>query len=138
MIKLHDTLKGNMKKNIFDVFPGIQIFDEAPVVVKNPFSGVGFTLSPEEVAVYGRDLAVVGPGFRGGTGWFSFELPAADPSDVLDVRGVDVTGDARSEVLVRVRQSLGDVQREVLLVFELRGDVFPLLLAREVAARSLR
>jgi hypothetical protein len=94
---------------------------------------VGEDATPEEVAVYGRDLAVVGPGFRGGTGWFSFELPAADPSDVLDVRGVDVTGDARSEVLVRVRQALGDVQRGVLLVFELRGDAFPLLLAREVA-----
>ena len=74
MIKLLDTLKVNMKKNIFDVFPGIQIFDEAPVVVKNPFSGVGFTLSPEEVAVYDylKGCEMIGDysGVQKGVDWF--------------------------------------------------------------------
>ena len=43
-----------MKKNksIFDLFPGIAIYDTEPVVVKNPFSGEGIELKPEEIAVY--------------------------------------------------------------------------------------
>ena len=87
---------------------------------------------PEQLEVYGRDLVVVGPTFRNGTGWFHFELPARAPGDVLDVRTAEVTGDARHEVLVRVRQNLGAVTREVLLVFQFTPMGFPTLLQREL------
>ena len=40
------------KKSIFDLFPGITVYDDEPVFVKNPFSGEGIELSPEEVTVY--------------------------------------------------------------------------------------
>jgi len=40
------------KKSIFDLFPGIAIYDTENVVVKNTFSGEGISLTPEEVAVY--------------------------------------------------------------------------------------
>lgn len=88
---------------------------------------------PEEVVAYGRDLVVLGPGFRGGTGWFHFEIPAREPGDVLEVRTAEVTGDAREEILVRVRQRIGDVTREVLLVYQFTPVGFPALLTREVA-----
>jgi hypothetical protein len=87
---------------------------------------------PETLHVYGRDLVVVGPGFRSGTGWFHFEIPARDARDVLDVRTAEVTGDAREEILMRVRQTLGDVRREVLLVFQFTPAGFPCLLQREL------
>lgn len=99
-------------------------------------ANVAATPVDEEVVVYGRDLVVVGPAFRGGSGWFHFEIPAHAASDVLDVRTAEVTGDARSEILVRVGQTIGDVRREVLLVFQFTPDGFPTLLQREVARQQ--
>ncbi len=87
----------------------------------------------EEVMVFGSILLVVGPGFRGGTSWFHFELPAAAPGDVLSVETADLTGDGREEILIRVRRSVEDVRREVLLVHQFRPTGFPRLLAVEVA-----
>lgn len=40
------------KKSIFDLFPGIAIYDTEPVKVQNPFSGESIELQPDEVAVY--------------------------------------------------------------------------------------
>lgn len=94
---------------------------------------VAGTAVEEEVVVYGRDLVVVGPAFRGGTGWFHFEIPARAAADVLDVRTAEVTGDARHEVLVRVGQTIGEIRREVLLVYQFTPVGFPVLLQREVA-----
>lgn len=37
---------------IFDLFPGIAIYDTEPVEVRNPYSGESAVLTPEEVAVY--------------------------------------------------------------------------------------
>ena len=62
------------KKSIFDLFPGIAIYDTENVVVKNPYSGDSIELTPEEVAVYDylkgcemmRDLK----GLRKGLDWF--------------------------------------------------------------------
>ena len=63
-----------MKKTIFDLFPGIAIYDTEPVVVKNPFSGEGIELQPEEVAVYdylkGCELMGDYKGLRKGIDWF--------------------------------------------------------------------
>ena len=63
-----------MKKTIFDLFPGIAIYDTEPVVVKNPFSGEGITLQPEEIAVYdylkGCELMGDYKGLRKGIDWF--------------------------------------------------------------------
>ena len=62
------------KKTIFDLFPGIAIYDTENVVVKNVYSGESIELTPEEVAVYDylkgcemmRDLK----GLRKGIDWF--------------------------------------------------------------------
>ena len=61
-------------ETIFDLFPGIQVFDKENVDVRNPFSGETFNLTPEEVAVYdylkGCELIGDYEGLRRGIDWF--------------------------------------------------------------------
>ena len=75
----------------------------------------------EQVQVLGTLLLVAGPGFRGGRGYVYIELPVDRPEDVLAVTARDVTGDARADVLVRVRQHLGELQRDVLVGYRIDG-----------------
>ena len=62
------------KKSIFDLFPGITVYDTEPVEVKNPFTGEGIELKPEEIAVYDylRGCEMIGDykGLRKGLDWF--------------------------------------------------------------------
>lgn len=62
------------KKTIFELFPGIKIYDTENVVVENPFSGASATLTPEEVAVYdylkGCEMIGDSKGLRKGLDWF--------------------------------------------------------------------
>ena len=87
----------------------------------------------ERVLVLGDALLVVGRSFRGGDGYFHFQLPVSSADDILGVETVDLTGDRKAEILVRVRQHLGEVHREVLMVHRFDGDQFPRLAAVEVA-----
>lgn len=68
-------------KTIFDVFPGIAVYDLEPVAVTNPFSGESYTLTPEEVAVYdylkGCELMQDYKGLRQGLDWFMTNNPEA-------------------------------------------------------------
>ncbi len=68
-------------KSIFDLFPGIAIYDTEPVEVRNPFSGESATLTPEEVAVYDviKGCEMVGDydGVRKGLDWFARKNPEA-------------------------------------------------------------
>ena len=60
--------------SIFDIFPGIAIYDTENVVVKNPYSGDSIELTPEEVAVYDylKGCEKIGDykGLRKGLDWF--------------------------------------------------------------------
>ena len=60
--------------SIFDIFPGIAIYDTENVVVKNPYSGDSIQLTPEEVAVYDylKGCEKIGDykGLRKGLDWF--------------------------------------------------------------------
>lgn len=68
-------------KTIFQVFPGIQVYDTEPVTVKNPYSGETIVLTPEEVSVYdylkGCELVGDYEGLRRGIDWFSKNNPEA-------------------------------------------------------------
>ena len=68
-------------KTVQEIFPGIMILDEAPVEVRNPFSGECATLSPEEVAVYdyckGCELMGDYDGVRKALDWFARKNPEA-------------------------------------------------------------
>lgn len=61
-------------KTLQKLFPGIQILDEEPVEVRNPYSGQAYTLTPEEVAVYDylKGCEMIGDynGLRKGINWF--------------------------------------------------------------------
>ena len=62
------------KKSIFDLFPGIAIYDTEPVKVQNPFSGESIELKPDEVAVYdylkGCEMMRDYKGLQKGLDWF--------------------------------------------------------------------
>lgn len=96
----------------------------------------------ETLLTLGKALVVVGPGFRGGSGYFHYELPLANPQDLIRLETADLTGDGRAEILLTVRQVVGDVNRELLLVHRFTRAGFPRILAVEVAreqgANSLR
>jgi hypothetical protein len=87
----------------------------------------------ESLMLFGRHLLVVGKGFRGGTGYFYFELPVREASDIQRLFTADVTGDGRREVFVRHRQRIEDVQREILLGYTFAGESFERIL--DVEAR---
>lgn len=88
---------------------------------------------PESIEVYGRHLVIVGPGIQDGASWLHYEIPAPSDADVVDVSAADVTGDHRAELIIRIRQTFGEVRREVLLIHQIRGDGFPRILQVEVA-----
>ncbi|HMI93451.1 MAG TPA: hypothetical protein VK509_18895, partial [Polyangiales bacterium] len=82
----------------------------------------------ESLMLFGKDLLVIGKGFRAGTGYFYFGLPVQDGSDVQRVFTADVTGDGRRELFVRHKQRIGDVQRELLWVYRFdEQGIAPLL-----------
>jgi len=68
-------------KSIFELFPGIEVLDTAPVEVRNPFSGEAALLEPEEVAVYdlikGSEMMGDYATVRRGLTWFSEKNPEA-------------------------------------------------------------
>ena len=93
--------------------------------------------APELIAVFGNGLVVVGPEFRGGQSYFHYSIPVAQPEDLIEVSTADVTGDGRAEVLIRARQHLGEIQRELLMVHRfVRGGGFPMVLSAEIARRK--
>jgi len=86
----------------------------------------------ESLMLFDRELLVVGKGFRGGTGFFYFGVPAASGKDILRMFTGDVTGDGRREIFIRIRQFVGEVQREILLGYTFAGDALQPILAQEV------
>jgi hypothetical protein len=87
----------------------------------------------ERLVVFGTRMVVIGTAFRDGTGWFEYGVPAASEGDLLNVSAADVTGDGRAEIFFRVRQNIGDVRREVLVIHHFTPEGFPMMLTREVA-----
>ncbi len=95
-------------------------------------ANVAGTAAPERIVLFGLDLIVVGTEFRNGTGWFQYQLPAATPADIVDLGAADVTGDGRSEIIVRIRQMISGIRRDVLVVHQFTPTGFPVLLQREI------
>lgn len=88
----------------------------------------------EHLEVLGKALIVVGPGFRGGDGYFYYEVQVEAPEDIVRVETADLTGDGRAEILLHVRQTLGEVRRTLLMVHRFTRDgSFPRILTAEIA-----
>ncbi|MDH5674562.1 MAG: hypothetical protein OEZ06_20715 [Myxococcales bacterium] len=76
----------------------------------------------ESLMLFGDHLLVVGKGYRGGSGYFYYQLPVAAADHIQRVFTGDVTGDGRREIFVRYKQLIDDVQREILLVYTMGKD----------------
>jgi hypothetical protein len=92
----------------------------------------------ERVVVFGRDLAVLGPGFKGGTSYVFTTLPFAAAGDLKSVAVKDVTGDGKAEIVVRgILKAKGpnkeDVDREIEFVYRVSGDGVKRVFAAEVS-----
>jgi hypothetical protein len=92
---------------------------------------------PERVALVGREIVVLGPGFKGGTGYARISLTQfADEKDVAELTARDVTGDGAAELVVRgVRHATtpsGDrVDVEGLFIYQVKGGTIARVFAVE-------
>jgi hypothetical protein len=117
---------------------------------------------PERVVLVGRDIAVFGPGFKGGTGYASVNLSSfASDEDIHEVSARDLTGDGAADVVVRgVRRvtasgvpggsggsrrappRVGTVDVETMLVYRVDGDqltrVFGIETGREAGNKRVQ
>lgn len=90
--------------------------------------------TPETLAIIGKRLIIAGPGFRGGAGYFSYEFGVSSPEDIVHLGAMDVDGDGKREIIVCVRQDLGQgVTRTLLLIHRLSAGGFTQIHGREIA-----
>lgn len=110
---------------------------KAKIDVTTDVDGDGRT---ERVIVHGRDIVVMGPGFKSGTGYAFATLPFAEASDVKTVALKDVTGDKKADLVIRgvVRGKApkeaggGEVERELELVYRVTGETVKRVFGAEV------
>ena len=90
---------------------------------------------PERVVVIGKDLVVLGPGYKGGSQYaFARLSDFATPDDITEVTARDITGDGLAEIVVRGKVKLSPtVDSEVMLVYGAAGERVVRLLAIETA-----
>jgi hypothetical protein len=86
----------------------------------------------ENLAIIGNIFLVSGPRFQRGTSYFYYQVPVGDPADIIKLAAADLTGDGKAEVLFRVREHIGEVTREFVLIYRLAHSSFDRLLAIEV------
>lgn len=91
----------------------------------------------ERVAVWGGNLVVIGPHFRGGKEYYFADLGVEDASMVDRLELVDFDGDARDEIVVQKRVGSKDKNRSVLTVIKVGRDDQPFLaFAHEVGIKT--
>lgn len=104
---------------------------------------------PERVVLIGRELAVFGPGFRGGQTYASVNLTQfADAADIREVVPRDVNADGAAELIIRgaryvQAQGSGDkVTMDVMFVYEASSGslrrAFGIETAREQSSRRVQ
>lgn len=103
---------------------------------------------PERVALVGRDIVVLGPGFKGGNGYARMSLTQfADDKDVSELTARDVTGDGAAELVVRgvrhVTTPSGDhVAVEALFIYQVKAGaitrVFSVETGREQSGKRVQ
>jgi hypothetical protein len=92
----------------------------------------------ERVLVYGRYLAVLGPGYRDGQQYYFRDLGAnADKGGLPKLELRDYTGDGKPDLFVRkvVRGSKGSVEVVEILSYHSGGDIPDQVFAQEVALK---
>lgn len=97
--------------------------------------------SVERVLLHGRDIVVFGKAFKGGTGYSTMSMMFASASDIIGMTAKDLTGDGKAEIIVKgvVKANApseaggGIVEREVVLVFQVHGEVIRRVFSAEIA-----
>ncbi len=102
----------------------------------------------ERVALVGRDIVVLGPGFRGGTGYARLSLSQFEAdSNVEELTARDVTGDGAAEIVVRGVRRITTPQGEHvesagLYIYQVKGGniarVFAVETGRELAGKRIQ
>ncbi len=103
---------------------------------------------PERVSLIGRDIVVLGPGFKSGSGYARISLTQfADDKDVSEMTARDVTGDGAAELVVRgvrhVTTPVGEnVGVDCLFIYQVKGGaiarVFAIETGRELAGKRVQ
>jgi hypothetical protein len=91
----------------------------------------------ERVAVWGGNLVIIGPHFRGGKEFYFADLGVSDASRVDRLELLDFDGDGRDEIVVQKKVGGTDKYREVLTVLKVGRDDQPFLaFAHEVGIKT--
>lgn len=103
---------------------------------------------PERVSLIGRDIVVLGPGFKGGSGYARISLAQfSDDKDVSEMTARDVTGDGAAELVVRgvrhVTTPAGEnVAVDALFIYTVKGGtitrIFAVETGRELAGKRVQ
>lgn len=91
----------------------------------------------ERVAVWGGNLVIIGPHFRGGKEFYFADLGIDDAAKVSRLELVDFDADGKDEIVVQKKVGATDKYREVLTVIKVGRDDQPFLaFAHEVGIKT--
>jgi hypothetical protein len=102
---------------------------------------------PERVVLFGRDIVVLGPSFKGGTGYARMSLTQfVDDKDVAELTARDLDGNGTAEVLVRGARHMkaeGEtIDIDGLFVYQLKSGnitrVFAIETGREMGGKRVQ
>lgn len=103
---------------------------------------------PERVVLFGRDIVVLGPSFKGGTGYARMSLTQlADDKDVNELTARDLDGNGGAEIIVRgerhAKGPAGDaIDIDGLFVYQVKsgniGRVFAIETGREMGGKRVQ
>jgi hypothetical protein len=103
---------------------------------------------PERVALFGRDIVVLGPSFKGGTGYARMSLTQFDgDKDIAELTARDLDGNGGAELVVRgvrhAKTPTGEtVDIDGLFVYQVKGGniarVFAIETGRELGAKRVQ
>ena len=104
---------------------------------REAFGNVSGDAMVERVAVFGDNLAIVGPHYRGGKEYYFADLGVRDSSMVTRLELVDFDGDGRDEIVIQKRIGAPDKYREIVTVTKVGADDTPFqAFAQEVGIKT--
>ncbi len=104
---------------------------------REAFANVSGDSMLERVAIWGGNLVIIGPHFRGGKEFYFADLGVSDAGQVERLELVDFDGDGRDEVVVQKKVGGSDKYRQVLTVIKVGRDDQPFLaFAHEVGIKT--
>lgn len=91
----------------------------------------------ERVAIWGGNLVIIGPHFRGGKEFYFADLGVPDAGHVERLELVDFDGDGREEIALQKKVGSSDKYRQVLTIIKVdAGDQPFLAFAHEVGIKT--